>query len=53
MAKDLFENDNPIGKYLEIGSSAFKVVGVFQDQSGDRGTSHLLALYYSTIDRKK
>tara|TARA_B100001057_G_scaffold182149_1_gene182879 strand:- start:245 stop:1474 length:1230 start_codon:yes stop_codon:yes gene_type:complete len=36
VAKDLFKKEEPIGKYLEIGSSAFKVVGVFQDQSGDR-----------------
>ena len=47
VARDLFENDNPIGKYLEIGSSAFKVVGVFQDQSGDR-EERLIYLPYTT-----
>ena len=36
VAKDLFKDEEAIGKYLEIGTTAFKVVGVFQDQSGDR-----------------
>ena len=36
VAKDLFKDEEALGKYLEIGTSAFKVVGVFQDQSGDR-----------------
>ena len=35
VAKDLFKNENPIGKYINIGNSAFKVVGVFQDDGGD------------------
>ena len=47
MAKDLFKNENPIGKYLEIGSSAFKVVGMFQDQSGDR-EERLIYMPYTT-----
>lgn len=47
VAKDLFKNENPIGKYLEIGSSAFKVVGVFQDQSGDR-EERLIYMSYTT-----
>ena len=47
VAKDLFKNEDPIGKYLEIGSSAFKVVGVFQDQSGDR-EERLIYMSYTT-----
>ena len=47
VAKDLFKKENPIGKYLEIGSSAFKVVGVFQDQSGDR-EERLIYIPYTT-----
>ena len=47
VAKDLFKNEDPIGKYLEIGSSAFKVVGVFQDQSGDR-EERLIYIPYTT-----
>ena len=37
-------------KILEIGSSAFRVIGVFQDQSGDRKATYLYALYNTTID---
>ena len=47
VAKDLFKKEDPIGKYLEIGSSAFKVVGVFQDQSGDR-EERLIYIPYTT-----
>ena len=47
VAKDLFDKENPIGKYLEIGSSAFKVIGVFQDQSGDR-EERLIYMPYTT-----
>ena len=36
VAQDLFKRENPLGKYLKIKESAFKVVGVFQDKSGDR-----------------
>ncbi|MGY8923286.1 MAG: ABC transporter permease [Flavobacteriales bacterium] len=36
VAKDLFKTENPIGKYIELGSTTFKVVGVFQDEGGDR-----------------
>ncbi len=35
VAKDLFGTEDPIGKYVEMGTSAFKVIGVFQDQGGD------------------
>jgi len=47
VANDLFKNEDPIGKYLEMGTSAFKVVGVFQDQSGDR-EEWLIYLPYTT-----
>ena len=36
VAKDLFKTENPIGKYINLGSTAFKVVGVYQDEGGDR-----------------
>ena len=35
VAKDLFKSENPIGKYFDLGTSVFKVIGVFQDDSGD------------------
>lgn len=33
--KDLFGNSNPIGEFIDVGGSAMKVVGVFQDDGGD------------------
>ncbi len=33
--KDLFKNKDAIGKFINVGNRAFKVVGVFQDDSGD------------------
>lgn len=34
--KDLFGNANALGKFIDIGNSMFKVIGVFQDDGGDR-----------------
>ncbi|PCJ00491.1 MAG: ABC transporter ATP-binding protein [Flavobacteriales bacterium] len=33
--KDLFNGENALGKYIDIGQRSFKVVGVFQDDGGD------------------
>ena len=33
--QDLFIGEDPIGKYITLGDSAFKVIGVFQDDGGD------------------
>tara|TARA_B100000989_G_scaffold269695_1_gene225295 strand:- start:653 stop:1882 length:1230 start_codon:yes stop_codon:yes gene_type:complete len=35
VAKDLFKFEDPIGKYINLGKTAFKVIGVFQDDGGD------------------
>ena len=35
VAKDLFKSEDPIGKYINLGETAFKVIGVFQDEGGD------------------
>lgn len=35
VALDLFKQEDPIGKFIDIGNSVFKVVGVFQDDGGD------------------
>ncbi len=36
VAKDLIKNENPLGSYIEMNGSAFKVIGIFQDEGGDR-----------------
>ncbi len=33
--QDLFKGENSIGKFIDVGGSAFKVIGVFQDDGGD------------------
>ena len=33
--RDLFGSENSIGKFIDVGGSVFKVVGVFQDDGGD------------------
>lgn len=33
--KDLFKGRESLGEYVDIGGSAFKVIGVFQDDGGD------------------
>ena len=34
VARDLFKQEDPVGKFIDIGKSVFKVVGVFQDEGG-------------------
>ena len=33
--KDIFKGEDAMGKYVDIDGSAFKVIGVFQDDGGD------------------
>jgi putative ABC transport system permease protein len=33
--KDLFKGAESLGEYVDVGGSAFKVIGVFQDDGGD------------------
>ena len=33
--KDLFGAEDAMGKYIDVGGSVFKVIGVFQDDGGD------------------
>lgn len=44
---DLFKGENALGKYVDLGGSAFKVVGVFQDDGGDN-EERLIYLPYTT-----
>ena len=45
VVKDLFKTEDPIGKYINVGSTAFKVVGVFQDDGGDREERYIYIPY--------
>jgi len=35
VARDLFGEEDPIAKFIDIGKTVFKVVGVFKDSGGD------------------
>ena len=45
VAKDLFRGEDPIGKYINIGTIAFKVIGVFQDDGGDNEERNIYIPY--------
>lgn len=44
---DLFKGKNSIGEYIDIAGSAFKVIGVFQDDGGDN-EERLFYIPYTT-----
>ncbi|MBT8301482.1 MAG: ABC transporter permease [Maribacter sp.] len=43
--KDLFGGSNSIGEYIDVAGSAFKVIGVFQDDGGDREERYIYMPY--------
>jgi putative ABC transport system permease protein len=45
VARDLFKQEDPLGKFINIGSRTFKVVGVFQDSGGDVEESKVIIPY--------
>jgi len=45
VAKDLFKKEDPIGKYINVGSTVFKVVGIFQDDGGDNEERYIYIPY--------
>lgn len=45
--EDLFKGKNAIGEYIDVGGTAFKVVGVFQDDGGDN-EERLMYIPYTT-----
>jgi len=47
VAKDLFKDEEPIGKFIIMGDLAFKVIGVFQDDGGDN-EERLIYIPYTT-----
>ena len=42
---DLFKKENGLGKYIHEGGNSWKVVGVFQDEGGDREERNLYVPY--------
>lgn len=45
---DLFGQKNAMGKYIDVGGSVFKVVGVFQDDGGDDEERRIYVPYTTT-----
>lgn len=45
VAKDLFKGEDPIGKYVDMGGIAWKVIGVFQDDGGDNEERYIYLPY--------
>ncbi|HET8735269.1 MAG TPA: ABC transporter permease [Pricia sp.] len=43
--QDLFGAKNALGKYIDVGGSAFKVIGVFQDAGGDNEERNIYIPY--------
>lgn len=43
--QDLFGARNALGKYIDVGGSAFKVIGVFQDAGGDNEERNIYIPY--------
>lgn len=46
--KDLFKNENALGKLLEVDGIAYKIVGVFQDSGGDN-EERIIYIPFTTI----
>ena len=53
VALDLFEDENPIGKYIDASGHTWKVIGVFQDDGGDREERTVYIPYTSLQKIKK
>lgn len=43
--QDLFGNESALGKYINMGSRSFKIVGVFQDDGGDNEERYIYTPY--------
>ena len=54
VARDLFKQEDPLGKFIDVGNSVFKVVGVFQDDGGDNEERFIyIPIHNKTITRKR
>ena len=45
VALDLFGEEDPMGKFVDVGDTAFKIVGIFQDSGGEYEESYLYIPY--------
>jgi putative ABC transport system permease protein len=45
VAQDLFNQGDALGQFIEIGNSVFKVIGIFQDDVGDREERYIYIPY--------
>ncbi len=45
VALDLFGEEDPMGKFIDVGDTVFKIVGVFQDSGGEYEESYLYIPY--------
>lgn len=50
VVKDLFKDEDPIGKFLEVNGSTFKIIGVFSDDDDDRAERNIYTPY-TTLQR--
>jgi putative ABC transport system permease protein len=50
VVEDLFKDEDPIGKFLEVNGFTFKVIGVFSDDDDDRAERNIYAPY-TTMQR--
>jgi len=50
--KDLFKYENAVGKYIHENGNSWRVVGVFQDEGGDR-EERKLYVPYTTVQKMK
>tara|TARA_B100000902_G_scaffold115547_1_gene116436 strand:+ start:864 stop:2096 length:1233 start_codon:yes stop_codon:yes gene_type:complete len=52
VAEKIFGKEDPIGKYIFGGNHGWKVIGVFQDEGGDREES-MIYVPYTTLQKLK
>jgi len=48
--QDIFKNIDPIGQYLHAGGHSWKVIGIFQDDGGDR-EERMIYVPYTTYQK--
>ena len=51
MKKDLFKGNKALGEFIDLGGSSFRIVGVFQDDGGDR-EERIIYMSYTSRQRQ-